>query len=383
MITLLNILSLLILFQLGMMSLFLFTSRRGRALSNRLLAVFFMLLFLNIADGLLTFRGYYVDHPGLAQVEDGFVFLLGPVLWLYTQSLVYKRFTLSRRHWPHLIPFVVVTVSYQVFYHTQSEGYQKLIQDAVARQTLPTGFYLSVMLIYLHVFSYLVACFRLVRHYRQEIREQFSTVLRIDLAWLNFMLFSIAGILVVSSAYTFLPAIGLQHLFPGTFIATVIFLFVFSSVVIWKGLRQPELFSGLETESAASHEDKEKKTGITITAEDHHRILTQLEMVMREQKPYLNADLSLDQLATLVSTTPKRLSQCINGLGQNFFDYVNTFRIEEAKRIFMHETDPRLTILEVMYRCGFNSKSSFNTLFRLKTGQTPSTFRHQALSRKA
>jgi len=375
--TLLNLLAVLILFQLGIMALFLFTSNRGKKTSNRLLAGFFLLLLINVSDGLAAYKGLYVEHPGWAQWDEGFVFLFGPVLWLYTQSMVYNNFRLARRHLLHAIPFLLVTIAYQAAYHTQSEEQQKFIQDAIMNQTLPPGFYFTVVIVYAHVITYLALSLRLVGGYRIQIREQFSAVGEINLSWLSFMLFSIAGILIVSSVYTFLPTVGLRQWLPLVFLAAIVFLFVFTSIVTWKGLRQPELFLGLD--GPAEDGIRERRYSQPLNDSERSHIVERLQKCMSESKPYLQPDLSLEQLAGMVNTTPKRLSQYINdSLGQNFFDYINSHRIEEAKRIFQETTDPRITVLEVMYQCGFNSKSSFNTLFRQKTGLTPSAFKKEA-----
>ena len=77
--TLLNILSSIVIFQLLLLSVFLFSINRGKSRSNRLLALFFLLLAINLTDGLLVYYGFYEKFPALAHVEDGFVFLIGPV----------------------------------------------------------------------------------------------------------------------------------------------------------------------------------------------------------------------------------------------------------------------------------------------------------------
>ncbi|MBC8123297.1 MAG: helix-turn-helix domain-containing protein [Gemmatimonadaceae bacterium] len=84
-------------------------------------------------------------------------------------------------------------------------------------------------------------------------------------------------------------------------------------------------------------------------------------------------------LAQRLGVRPKVLSAALNeGLGQHFFDYVNRYRIEEARRLLTNPADPKVTVLEVMYQVGFNSKSSFNTLFRKYTGQTPSAVKKRS-----
>lgn len=106
--------------------------------------------------------------------------------------------------------------------------------------------------------------------------------------------------------------------------------------------------------------------------------MQQLADYTQTQKPYLEPELTLDDLAQRLGVRPKVLSAALNeGLGQHFFDYVNRYRVGEAKRLLTNPADPKITVLEVMYQVGFNSKSSFNTLFRKYTGQTPSAVKKQ------
>jgi AraC-like DNA-binding protein len=106
-------------------------------------------------------------------------------------------------------------------------------------------------------------------------------------------------------------------------------------------------------------------------------VLAQLRGHMEMGRPWLEPDLTLEQLAAQLKLRPKLLSQAINeGLGQNFFEFINTYRIEEAKRLLTDPADKKITVLEVLYAVGFNSKSSFNTVFKKQTGLTPSEFKN-------
>jgi AraC-like DNA-binding protein len=101
---------------------------------------------------------------------------------------------------------------------------------------------------------------------------------------------------------------------------------------------------------------------------------------VKENKPYLNPELTLDQLASQLSLRPRVLSKVINEeLGQNFYDFINRNRIEEASLLLNNPKDRKITVLEVLYEVGFNSKSSFNTLFKKYTGLTPSEFKKKSL----
>jgi len=103
---------------------------------------------------------------------------------------------------------------------------------------------------------------------------------------------------------------------------------------------------------------------------------------MTEEKPYFEGDLTLQKLADRLSISPHHLSQIINDkIGQNFFDFINSYRIEEAKKLLLDPRGELLTILAISEETGFNSKSSFNNAFKKYTGQTPSQFKQEMLKK--
>lgn len=365
-----NVLSIIILFQLTLLVFFLATINRGRKSSNRLLAIFFVLLIMNILDGVLAYYGVYTRYPSFAHLEDGFVFLLGPVIYFYTLSIVYRDLKFHRSDLAHAIPFIVVTLAYQLFYHLQTDQFQRMIQDAIVEQSLPPLFYAAIFLVYIHVGVYIFSSFREIARYRLKIREKFSSIDRINLDWLTYMLWSMVIILSLSLAYTLLPAIGLKEYFRYIFALVFLVMFIFINGVVWKGLRQPEIFAGVESEPQPEKRSKDQLT-------DRERTAIQAALLSAmAQKTYLDPELSLDSLADGLGYSPRKVSQVMNDdFNQNFFDYINTYRIREAEQRLRDSPDPKLTVLEVMYACGFNSKSSFNTIFKQKTGLTPSAYR--------
>jgi AraC-like DNA-binding protein len=379
--SLVNILSIVIVFQLALLIMFLVTSRKGKRVSNLLLAGFFTLLMINLADGLLAFYGLYTRYPAFAHLEDGFVFLLGPVLYFYTLSLIFKEFSFRTRDLLHVIPFVLASLSFQIYYHLQSESYQRFIQNAIVHQELPAGFYFSALLIYGHVCIYIILALRQLNYYRLKIREQFSALEKINLRWLNFMLYSVALILLISLVHTFLPVLGLQIYFEAWLAIALMAMFFFIIGILWKGLKQPEIFSGIEIPDETFQSSERKYQGSLLSEPERKDIVTRLETAMNLEKVFLNPDLTLEDLSGRTGFTSKKVSQVINEtFNQNFFDFINSRRITEAEHIMRTSTDARLTVLEVMYACGFNSKSSFNTVFKQKTGITPSAYRKTALA---
>ena len=108
-------------------------------------------------------------------------------------------------------------------------------------------------------------------------------------------------------------------------------------------------------------------------------IVQKLENHMKVNEPFMDSSLSVYDLSKQINVPSRELSIAINhNLNKHFFDYVNEYRIKKAMQLFKQTTDEKLTVLEVLYDVGFNSKSSFNTAFKKFTGQTPSEYRKSA-----
>ena len=102
------------------------------------------------------------------------------------------------------------------------------------------------------------------------------------------------------------------------------------------------------------------------------RIVTAMEV----EKLFQETELTLQNLADKLSCPSYQISLAINdGLNKNFYDLVNGYRVEEAKKLLLSEKNRNYTILSVGFEAGFNSKTTFNTVFKKFTGFTPSEFR--------
>ncbi len=356
--------------QLILLIAFLLSSGRGKKTSNRLLASFFLLLVFNLTNGILAGTGFYIQFPRWAHLTDGIIFLWGPVLFFYAKSLVYKNFSFRKTDYLHLIPFFVFTVSFLISYHTFEADFQRKIEQAIVEQKLPIQFYVVLGSVYLHIIAYLTSAFREVKKYRARIKDQFSDLEKINLDWLVFMLGSVGFFFLFSFIHSFLALTQFRDFFEYGYMVLLGLVFIFINVIVMKGLRQPEIFAGVEM-------PEQKRKTPSLSQSEANEIHAKLLACMEDQKPYLDAALTIDQLASRLDISSRKLSETINGSGQNFFDFINSYRINEAKRLMDQSADARLTVLEVMYQSGFNSKSSFNTIFKTKTGLTPSAYKKQ------
>jgi AraC-like DNA-binding protein len=105
---------------------------------------------------------------------------------------------------------------------------------------------------------------------------------------------------------------------------------------------------------------------------------TRLDDLVNLEKPWLENDLTLTQLATRLGASPQHLSQVLNEeIGQTFFDYVNSRRVTEVQRCLADPAYAGQNLLDVALAAGFNSKAAFNAAFKKHTGLTPSQYRLQ------
>jgi AraC-like DNA-binding protein len=143
-----------------------------------------------------------------------------------------------------------------------------------------------------------------------------------------------------------------------------------------KAVNSPKLFKGVEVGLKTSQEIKFSKEDLEISQQ-----IFILKDFMSAQKPYLNPSLTIRNLAQELKMNSRDLSVLINqNLNQHFFDFVNEYRIEEAKNTLKNPAKTAYTILEILYEVGFNSKSSFNTAFKKHTGDTPTEFRKKHIN---
>jgi AraC-like DNA-binding protein len=122
--------------------------------------------------------------------------------------------------------------------------------------------------------------------------------------------------------------------------------------------------------------DKYKRSG--LIRDEAMKVLNQINTFMESEKLYLRKDLTMNQLAHEIGMPNHQISEVLNGiLKQNFFDYVNNYRVEEVKQLLTQPTYKNYKMLDVAFDAGFSSRTTFNTVFKKVTGKTPSEYRRE------
>lgn len=388
-----EVLILLVIFQLLFIGFFLFSHQKGKRVSNRLLGVFFLSLCLNLVDSFFLLKRVYHAYPSWALWGSGMPLLYGPLMFLYVESVVYKDFRLNNRKWLHFLPFLVLTIFSLISYNSQGTAQKIDILDKIITRQMAFYIYIVSLLIYLHFFSYMFLSLKTVNLHQEVAANKFSDRQRTELNWLRSTLVFLTGLMLLGAASSFIGLTSFSNFYYLALTILIAAFIIFINRVLLKALRNPEVFEALEevdnkiTEQSTTglrsleqeNASASRYASSALQETEKKKILDTLLHHMNNKRPYLEPELSLEQLARQLSVKPRALSQVINEMtGQNFFDFINTYRIEEAKRLLCDKSDPKTTVLEILYEVGFNSKSSFNTIFKKQTGLTPSEFKKNA-----
>lgn len=351
-------------------SFFLFTHKKGNRMSNKIFAGFCLSkAFFIIHDLFSIFRQsvYKVFPIYMDVIFESTFFLIGPFLYFYTRSMTSKNFVFKRIHLLHLIPFVIdVTFrNYRFFSHPN-------IADIMREE----GYFISYselrwryITMDIHVIIYIIAALIILLRYRSELKKIFSSIEKVKLSWLYLVLFGFLPVQIFHLSK--LTLAYLNEIWREIFgLSTHIGSLLLATIVVVKGLRQPEIFSSIDEKKT-----KQKYAKTALSKETMEQYLKKLTQYMETEKPYLNPSLNVNELAYKLSIPSHYISQILSRrLGQNFYHFVNKYRIEESKRVLADKANNKKTVLEVLYEVGFNSKSTFNTIFKQYTGLTPTQF---------
>ncbi len=364
--SLIALLSFLITFQLLLVGIFLITHKKGNRRNNMLLGAIFILIAWNMADLTLQMNGVNFKWESLQHIDDGFFLLYGPIIYFYAQGVIFRDFKLSGRNLVHLMPYLMLTIAILSFKNLTPPS----TSEEIIKNDMPWQYYLVSALMFAHFFVYLGFTYQTLWKYRLIIKNKYSQIDQINLDWLSFSLNTFGLVTIVSLIQNFIALTENIFVFMVTLVLLLIFIFYFVIKVILKALRQPEIFAGI------AQNETNKYLGSNLTPEQIAAYKQQLLVLLSSEKPYLNPQVSLTDLSEKLAVSTKHLSQVINqSFNKSFFDFINSYRIQEVQQILKESTDDKLTVLEAMYEAGFNSKSSFNTAFKKETGQTPTEFR--------
>jgi AraC-like DNA-binding protein len=231
--------------------------------------------------------------------------------------------------------------------------------------------------IHFQIVFYIIAAFVILRKAKKIYLENYAGASMESLNWLFQFTLAISffySIALLKNIFKFSTYTNISEWLK---IGLFLFELVIISWYLFKALNNPTLFRSIDSKlKLVSKFVSEEKQNDQIKEDKYGKDLSKLIDYMVKEKPFLNASLTIQDISNDIEIPVRELSLLINHkLNQHFYDFVNSYRIENAMDILKDSTKNKVTILEILYEVGFNSKSSFNTAFKKHTNTTPTSYR--------
>jgi AraC-like DNA-binding protein len=364
--------------------------KAGNLKANRILAILVFAYSLFILNALFVRSAFFEKYPHVAVALGELPLLFGPLHYFYAKFLIYKQAKFSFKEWLQLFPFLISKIyTAQAFLMSAQQlfSFIKNLQKVGDPVLNVLGWVIAVQGL-----TYMIMTLGLIRKYTERIKENYSTIDEINLNWLKNITFMALAVWIVVFVEEVLRVFHSNLLGENSqLIAMLTAVFIYA--LGYMGLSKSEIFlqkivtewkaegEGEKTDLKSDDQSvadrgsrKYQKSGLSV--DKAKRIVDSLLQLMKRERPYTDSDLTLTRLAESLKISPHNLSEAINTqLGQTFFDFINQHRVEQVKRDLSDPHKQHFTFLALGLEAGFNSKSSFNAIFKKNCGMTPSEYR--------
>ncbi len=277
-----------------------------------------------------------------------FGLIYGPVIYLFVISMMYDLKSRLNNYKIHFLPSFIILLALIPFY--------KFIYDFIYET-----YHLPVII---HIGFYLYLSFQQINQYHSELENNYSNIYNYRLDWVKNLIAIFFVVLVFLLLESTLQ--GLDDYMRSTFVFLSVLVLI--SYLYYKSINKSFL---LITK-------KEKYDGNSMSQKEIDSLFKKIKSVTERKKLFLNEKLSLEDLSQELEEKSYKISRVINEkAGRNFYEFINSYRVEHAKKLLLNPENQRDRIGEIMFDSGFNSKSTFNAVFKKETGLTPSKYRQK------
>ena len=364
---LLAILNLLGAAQGVLLSLALLSAKGDDKTPNRILAALTLTISIIVSGAVLLSSNYIFHFPHFSRIHHPFVFLAGPLLFLYIRTLTSSEKRFDKKDLLHFIPFVVCGIYLLPYYFQNGQAKLAILSSEYLNESFGQWYYIRSAAFFTQFLVYLILIVLTLLKYSRNIQERSSTHGKTVLFEIRFF--------VIASFILWLGAI-VRYVADQTGTSnTNLLVPLGASILVYAlGYLKMRRTERRTVEMVDGSPKKYEKS--VLTPERSDRYLSKLLQLMESEQPFTDGDLSIQKLAERLSIPAPHLSQTINErVGKTFPDFINQYRIEEAKKRLLDPAKKHYTVLAIAEEVGFNSKSSFNNVFKKHVKMTPSEFR--------
>lgn len=334
--------------------------------ANRWLAILLLLFSLWLTDSFLRLGNIYRQDPNFYFLPIYYSLAFGPILFFYVKSLTQAGWKFSGQMRWHFLP-VFLQLSLYLFLQLQDYEYRRWFWMDVHR---PYTYNLEFNLTLISLLVYTLLSLQSLRQYRKRLDDLFTETSRIDLNWLR----SVLGLICLLCGLWLVDVILREgfNIYPDHNLSSLAMGFILLILAVGS-MRQNSLRSVGLAEAAL-----EKKSDAPELSIDP-KTLAFIQEKTASEKFYLDPDLTLTSFSEHLSLSPRLVSRHLNqGLQLNFADFINGYRVRRVKEKLQSDATAHYSLLGIALDSGFNSKSTFNRIFRKFTGMSPSQYAKQA-----
>ena len=335
--------------------------KKNVKLPDRILAVWLFTIGLQMLVSLFNTRYSITAFP----ISP---FIYAPLMYVYIRSLIDEKPKLRSYYIAYVLPVIAIFVLAIVYRNKPILIFDQYLTNDPYRGV---RFSYAILLI-ISFFVYSILTFIILDKHKRKIKDLYSfTSLKITLGWALFVSISFfvlyIGLFVLGFTRVFVQNFNFDPLLIGNIIL-VFYSFAFSIF----GYQQDLIYPAEPVEV----KPKYKRSGMKATA--IKKLKEELLKLMENEKLYQDPELSILDVSGTLGVPRHHVTQVLNeDLGKNFYTFINEYRIEDAKQRLLDPKNDHLTVLAIGFDSGFNSKSSFNTLFKKNVGLTPTEFRNE------
>jgi len=353
--------------------------QKKKAIYDKILVCW--LIYLGLYTGIygLFHDKLFTDFHLLSVSFISLLMLHGPFLFLYISALIENKTHFNKLTLLHFIPFLLFNLFIIIVSFFPETADRISLVHMKTEHEAPFLFNFFLLLTVISGPVYFILSILLFRKLDINIFNNFSSLENVNLDWLRKLVFTFGIIWSLLMIFTTIHHVF--QMFSWTFCThgLTLSLSVFIILIGYYGLKQKEIFiqyPDIKTEYIT--EQKAKYAGTFLKDSDIEEYVGIIKNYMVTQKPYLDADISLPELANKLDIPSHHLSRIINEqFGANFFDFINQYRVEEVKARIGNPEYQHLSLLGIAFDSGFNTKSAFNRVFKKIAGVTPSEYRKQ------
>lgn len=368
-----------IVYQSIIFAFILYPLSRNGAVSKRILGHYMIINSIYYAINFLYYNEYYQEVTYIYYVIIPIIMLIQPFFFFYIKSLISLTFKCTPNKLLHFIPSFIVLLMNIFFYNflSSSEKLELLtFSGESTNKILNFYFYLHRygyhILLSIQALIYFGIIVFYIYRYKKQMLSNFSNIDGINLNWIVTLIIIFISISVL---HELLGNIDKVVFDVSARLSYNIFYMLIISFIGLGGILQREIYMKTNHEITEKDNTNIKYKNSLLNDDLKETIAKELILYLEKEKPYLNSNLRINDLSQALNINRQYLSQIINEVyNQNFYTLINTYRINEAKQLFYEKKHKELSIMGIANSVGFNSKSTFNTLFKNLTGYTPSEF---------